>query len=170
MKRQKVLFLKENYVLRVLKSFMVAGLFVIALLLILVHKIDLGLISGVSKGVFFISAPLIHTAVLPAEGLSYAYKKTAEIISVYEENERLREENGELFLLKDRMKQVLPEQTEGIAEQLGNLRKEIFSLFPDLSTKRAAVFTELAELALDQEKTLKEDQIRQIILKYRNQE
>lgn len=41
MKRQKVLFLKENYVLRVLKSFMVAGLFVIALLLILVHKIDL---------------------------------------------------------------------------------------------------------------------------------
>ena len=103
MKRQKVLFLKENYVLRVLKSFMVAGLFVIALLLILVHKIDLGLISGVSKGVFFISAPLIHTAVLPAEGLSYAYKKTAEIISVYEENERLREENGELFLLKDRI-------------------------------------------------------------------
>ena len=51
------------------------------------------------------------------------------------------------------MKQVLPEQTESIAEQLGNLRKEIFSLFPDLSTKRAAVFTELAELALDQEKT-----------------
>ena len=48
--------------------------------------------------------------------------------------------------------------------------EEIFSLFPDLSTKRAAVFTELAELALDQEKTLKEDQIRQIILKYRNQE
>ena len=62
------------------------------------------------------------------------------------------------------------EQTESIAEQLGNLRKEIFSLFPDLSTKRAAVFTELAELALDQEKTLKEDQIRLIILKYRNQE
>lgn len=109
MKRQKVLFLKENYVLRVLKSFMVAGLFVIALLLILVHKIDLGLISGVSKGVFFISAPLIHTAVLPAEGLSYAYKKTAEIISVYEENERLREENGELFLLKDRMKALQAE-------------------------------------------------------------
>ena len=109
MKRQKVLFLKENYVLRVLKSFMVAGLFVIALLLILVHKIDLGLISGVSKGVFFISAPLIHTAVLPAEGLSYAYKKTAEIISVYEENERLREENGELFILKDRMKALQAE-------------------------------------------------------------
>lgn len=109
MKRQKVLFLKENYVLRVLKSFMVAGLFVIALLLILVHKIDLGLISGVSKGVFFISAPLIHTAVLPAEGLSYTYKKTAEIISVYEENERLREENGELFLLKDRMKALQAE-------------------------------------------------------------
>ena len=73
-------------------------------------------------------------------------------------------------LLKNRMKQVLPEQTESIAEQLGNLRKEIFSLFPDSSTKRAAVFTELAELALDQEKPLKEDQIRQIILKYRNQE
>lgn len=75
----------------------------------MVHKIDLGLISGVSKGVFFISAPLIHTAVLPAEGLSYAYKKTAEIISVYEENERLREENGELFLLKDRMKALQAE-------------------------------------------------------------
>ena len=59
-------------------------------------------------------------------------------------------------LLKDRMKQVLPEQTEGIAEQLGNLRKEIFPLFPDLFHKESC-FTELAELALDQEKTLKED-------------
>ena len=57
MKRQKVLFLKENYVLRVLKSFMVAGLFAIALLLILVHKIDLGIVSGVSNGIF-LHAPL----------------------------------------------------------------------------------------------------------------
>ena len=70
-------------------------------------------------------------------------------------------------LLKERIKQVLPKQTEGIADQLGSLRQEIFSLFPDSSKKRAAVFTELAELALDQEKTLKEDQIRQIILKYK---
>lgn len=63
MKRQKVLFLKENYVLRVLKSFMVAGLFIIALLLILVHKIDLGLISGVSKGVF---SSLPRSSTLPS--------------------------------------------------------------------------------------------------------
>ena len=46
MKRQKVLFLKQNYILRILKRFMFTGLFIIALLLILVHKVDLGIISG----------------------------------------------------------------------------------------------------------------------------
>lgn len=111
MKRQKILFLKENYVLRLLKNFMIAGLFVIALLLILVHKIDLGLISGISKGVFYITSPLIHVVTLPAEGLSYGYKKTSEILNVYEENKRLQKENEELFLLKDRMRALKTENT-----------------------------------------------------------
>ena len=109
MKRQRVLFLKENYVLRVLKSFFLAGLFIIALLLILVHKIDISIVSGVSKGVMYISSPLIHIATLPAEGLSYGYKKIAEIMYIYEENERLRQENSELYLLKERMRAL---QTE----------------------------------------------------------
>lgn len=109
MKRQRILFLKENYVLRLLKNFMVAGLFVIALLLILVHKIDLGIISGISKGVFYITAPLIHVVTLPAEGISYGYKKTSDILNVYEENKRLQKENEELFLLKDRMKAIKAE-------------------------------------------------------------
>lgn len=109
MKRQRILFLKENYVLRLLKNFMMAGLFIIALLLILVHKIDLGLISGISKGVFYITAPVIHIVTLPAEGLSYGYKKAAEIVNVYNENERLKKENDKLFLLKDRMKAIKAE-------------------------------------------------------------
>ncbi len=109
MKRQKVLFLKENYVLRILKNFMVAGLFAIALLLILVHKIDLGLISGVSKGVFYITAPLIRVAALPADAISFGYKKAAEIVNIYQENEKLRQENQELFLLKDKIRAVRAE-------------------------------------------------------------
>jgi len=109
MKREKVLFLKENYILRILKTFMMAGLFAIALLLILVHKIDLGVISGISKGFLFITAPVIHAITLPAEGLSYTYKKTAEIVNVYEENERLKKENEELFLLKDKMRALKAE-------------------------------------------------------------
>ncbi len=73
-------------------------------------------------------------------------------------------------LLKERIKQVLPEQTEDIAEQLGRLRTEICSLFSDSSRKRAAVFTELAKLALYQEKVLKEEQIIRIIQKYKMNE
>lgn len=73
-------------------------------------------------------------------------------------------------LLKERIRQVLPELTEEIAKQLGDLRYEVFSLFPDSSSKRAAVFTELAERALDQEKPLSETQVSQIILKYKNLE
>ena len=73
-------------------------------------------------------------------------------------------------LLKERIRQVLPERTEEIAKQLGDLRYEVFSLFPDSSSKRAAVFTELAERALDQEKPLSETQVSQIILKYKNLE
>lgn len=109
MKRRRILFLKENYVLRLFKNFMVAGLFVIALLLILVHKIDLGIISGISKGIFYITAPLIHVVTLPAEGLSYGYKKASEMLNVYEENQRLQKENEELYLLKDRMKALKAE-------------------------------------------------------------
>lgn len=111
MKRQRILFLKENYVLRLLRNFMVAGLFIIALLLILVHKIDLGIISGISRSVFYVTAPLIHAVTLPAEGLSYSYKKATEIVNVYEENEQLKKENEQLFLLKDRMKALKAENT-----------------------------------------------------------
>ena len=50
MKRQRILFLKQNYVLKVLKNFIMTGLFIIALLLIMVHKVDLSIVSGVSKG------------------------------------------------------------------------------------------------------------------------
>ena len=109
MKRERVLFLKENYVLRVLKSFFLAGLFIIALLLVLVHKIDINIVSGVSRSVMFVVTPLIHVASLPAEGLGYGYKKIAEIMYIHEENERLRQENQELYLLKDRMRAL---QTE----------------------------------------------------------
>ena len=106
MKRQRALFLKENYVLRILKNFMITGLFIIAVLLILVHKIDLGVISGISKGVFFITTPLIHTVTLPAEGLSRGYKKISEMMNVYEQNKQLKKENEELFLLKDRLRAI----------------------------------------------------------------
>lgn len=109
MRRQRVLFIKENYVLRILKNFMMAGLFVIALLLILVHKVDIGVISGLSKGVFYITSPLIHMVTLPADGINIVYKKASNMLNVYQENNRLRKENEELFLLKDRMKAIKAE-------------------------------------------------------------
>lgn len=111
MKRQRVLFLKENYVLRVFKNFMFAGLYLIALLLILVHKVDLGLIAGISQSVFYITAPLIHIVQLPSEAVGKGYKKISELINIYEENERLKKENDQLFLLKDRMKAIKAENT-----------------------------------------------------------
>lgn len=138
MKRQRVLFLKENYVLRVLKNFMVAGLFAIALLLILVHKIDLGVISGVSKTVLYITAPIIHTITLPAEGLSIAYKKTSEIMRVHQENERLKKQNTQLFLLKDRMKALKAEN---------RLLKNLLHHFdtPNISSRTARVIAETGD-------------------------
>jgi len=111
MRRQKILFIKQNYILRILKGFIMAGLFAIALLLILVHKIDIGVFSGISKGVFYITTPIIHTITLPAKGLSYTYKKASEIINIYQENRRLAQENDELFLLKDNIKALKAENT-----------------------------------------------------------
>lgn len=73
-------------------------------------------------------------------------------------------------LLKERIRQVLPEETERITAQLGDLRPDIISLFPDSSSQRAAVFTELAELALAYEKPLEEAQIWQIIQKHKKTE
>ena len=135
MKRQRVLFLKENYILRILKNFILAGLFAIALLLILVHKIDLGVISGISKSVIFITAPIIHTLTLPARGLSYGYKQASAIINVYEENKRLIKENDELYLLKDRMKALK-------AENL--ILKELLHHFdtPQIESRTARVIAE----------------------------
>jgi rod shape-determining protein MreC len=104
MRRQRVLFLKENYVLRILKNFILAGLFAIALLLILVHKIDLGVISGISKSIMYVTAPVIHVLTMPARGISYGYKEVSAVVRVYQENKRLIKENDELYLLKDRMR------------------------------------------------------------------
>jgi rod shape-determining protein MreC len=85
------------------------GLFIIALLLIMVHKVDLGIVSGVSKGIFYITAPLIRIITLPAEGISYSYKKLSEIINVYNENTRLKKQNEELFMLKDKLRAIQAE-------------------------------------------------------------
>ena len=109
MKRQRILFLKQNYVLKVLKNFIMTGLFIIALLLIMVHKVDLGIVSGVSKGIFYITAPLIRIITLPAEGISYSYKKLSEVINVYDENTRLKKQNEELFMLKDKLRAIQAE-------------------------------------------------------------
>ena len=79
MKRQKVLFLKQNYILRILKRFMFTGLFIIALLLILVHKVDLGIISGLSKAILYTTAPIIKVATIPADVINYIYKKLVGI-------------------------------------------------------------------------------------------
>jgi len=118
MKRQRTLFLKQNYVLRILKGFMFAGLYLIALLLILVHKVDLGLLSGVTQSVFFITAPVIRLMALPADAISYGYKKVSDITRVYEQNEHLKKENDELFLLKDKLKALKAENN--VLKQLLN--------------------------------------------------
>ena len=90
---------------------MFAGLFAIALLLILVHKIDIGIISGLSKTILKVEAPLMHFFTLPAEGIAYAYKKSSEYFHVYEENARLKKENDELYLLKDKLRALKSENT-----------------------------------------------------------
>ena len=133
--RQKVLFIKENYVLRILKSFILAGLFALAMLLILVHKIDLGLISGVSKSIIFVTAPIINTLTLPARGLSYSYKQASSIINVYQENKRLIKENDELYLLKDRMKALKAEN---------DLLKKLLHYYdtPEIQSRTARVVAE----------------------------
>ena len=109
MKRQKVLFLKQNYILRILKRFMFTGLFIIALLLILVHKVDLGIISGLSKAILYTTAPIIKVATIPADVISYIYKKSSQIMNVYEENERLKQENDKLYLLQAKLDAVKTE-------------------------------------------------------------
>lgn len=133
--RQKILFIKENYVLRILKSFILAGLFALAMLLILVHKIDLGLLSGVSKSIMFVTAPIINTLTLPARGLSYSYKQASSIINVYQENKRLIKENDELYLLKDRMKALKAEN---------DLLKKLLHYYdtPEVQSRTARVVAE----------------------------
>lgn len=135
MKRQKVLFIKQNYIFRILKGFIMAGLFIIALLLILIHKIDIGVFSGISQGILYITAPIIHTVTLPAQGISYAYKKASEIINVYEENQRLAKENDELFLLKDNIKAL---KAENIL-----LKKMLYHIdIPNIKSRTARIIGE----------------------------
>ena len=50
-------------------------------------------------------------------------------------------------IIKERIRQVIPEHTGEIAEQLGSLRPEILSLFPESSQKRKEVFKKMATLA-----------------------
>ena len=135
MRRQRILFLKQNYVLKVLKNFVMTGLFIIALLLIMVHKVDLGIVSGISKGIFYITTPIIRIITLPAQGLSYSYKKLSDVINVYNENTRLKKQNEELFLLKDKLRALQAEN-----KSLKNLLHHID--LPNTKTYTAKIIAE----------------------------
>ena len=66
-------------------------------------------------------------------------------------------------IIKERIRQVIPEHTGEIAEQLGSLRPEILSLFPESSQKRKEVFKKMATLAAEQDQPLTREQIDEII-------
>ena len=66
-------------------------------------------------------------------------------------------------IIKERIRQVIPEHTGEIAEQLGSLRPEILSLFPESSQKRKEVFKKMATLAAEQDQPLTREQINEII-------
>ena len=66
-------------------------------------------------------------------------------------------------IIKERIRQVIPEHTGEIAEQLGSLRPEILSLFPESSQKRKEVFKKMATRAAEQDQPLTREQIDEII-------
>ncbi len=66
-------------------------------------------------------------------------------------------------IIKERIRQVIPEHTGEIAEQLGSLRPEVLSCFPDSSKKRKEVFKKMATLAAELDQPLTREQIEEII-------
>lgn len=102
MKRRRSLFIHLSHIRLLAKKFAIVLLFLSAFVLMLINKTDTVIIDKTSSVATDIVSPVLDFLVIPAKALANVYDYFKELQKIRDDNRRLREENRQLLLLRDR--------------------------------------------------------------------
>lgn len=102
MKRRRSLFLHLSQIRLLAKKFALVILFLTAFVLMLINKTDTVIVDNASGVATDLVSPLIDVLVTPARMVAKGYDYFRDLKQIYQDNERLREENRRLLVLYNR--------------------------------------------------------------------
>ncbi len=102
MKRRRSLFLHLSHIRLLAKKFALVFLFLTAFVLMLVNKTDTVIIDKTSSVATDVVSSMIDVLVIPAKMLAKGYDYFRDLKQIYNDNQRLKEENQRLNVIYDR--------------------------------------------------------------------
>ncbi len=135
MKRRRILFIKLSQFKIFYRKVLIALVFLSALAFMMLSKADTFVLNKTTDVVTLVLSPVIKIMQIPSEMLYWGYKKTKDIVNVYDENMALKRENADLMMLKNQVRTLQAENS--ILAQMLN-----YKIVPDSSFITAKVVAE----------------------------
>ena len=109
MKRRRILFIKLSQFKIFTRKILIAVVFVSALAFMMLSKADTIVLNKTKTTVSMALSPIIKFMQLPGQIVYAAYQKTVDISMVYSQNKKLKQENAELLMLKNKLRTLQAE-------------------------------------------------------------
>ena len=109
MKRRRILFIKLSQFKIFIRKILIAVVFVSALAFMMLSKADTIVLNKTKTTVSMALSPIIKFMQLPGQIVYAAYQKTVDISMVYSQNKKLKQENAELLMLKNKLRTLQAE-------------------------------------------------------------
>ena len=100
--RRRVLFINLSQFKVLVKNVAIVLLFLLAFFFMLINKTDNAILDKASSAGISVAGPVIHFLTLPAKGVYSVYATIKDVIDVYNENKKLRQENQFLLMQKNK--------------------------------------------------------------------
>ncbi len=135
MKRRRILFIKLSQFKIFYRKVLIALVFLSALAFMMLSKADTFVLNKTTSAVTAVLSPIIKIMQIPSEMVYWVYKKTKDIVSVYDENVALKRENADFIMLKNQVR-TLQAENKILAQMLN------YKIVPDASFITAKVVAE----------------------------
>ncbi len=135
MRRRRVLFIKLSQLKLFARKVLIALVFVSALAFIMLSKADTVILNKTTGLVSATLSPFIQVLQFPGKIVYKGYEKVRDITTVYSQNEKLKEENLNLLVLKNQISVLKSEN-----KLLGNMLN--YTSLPEVSFITAKVVAE----------------------------
>lgn len=100
--RRRVLFINLSQFKVLVKNVAIVLLFLLAFFFMLINKTDNAILDKASSAGISVAGPVIHFLTLPGKGVYSVYATIKDVIDVYNENKKLRQENQFLLMQKNK--------------------------------------------------------------------